>query len=256
MLALAVASLTSSPLAEAQANAGKAVYRDVSAPLERRVEDLLSRMTLDEKIAQITTVWTAKSELLTDQREFDPAKARKLYPAGIGHFARPQDLRSTSKPGELLRDVKQTVDLVNAIQRYQQKDTRLGIPTLFHEESLHGYAARGATSFPQAIALASTWEPELLTRVFTVAAREVRARGAQLVLAPVVDVARDPRWGRIEETFGEDTYLVGRMGVAAIRGFQGRRAADAPIDAAHVAATVKHFTGHGTPEGGRNTGPG
>ena len=88
------------------------------------------------------------------------------------------------------------------------------------------------------------------------AARQARARGVQHVLAPVVDVARDPRWGRIEETYGEDPYLVSRMGVAAVRGFQGRRGPDAPIDAAHVAATAKHFTGHGTPEGGRNTAPG
>ena len=92
--------------------------------------------------------------------------------------------------------------------------------------------------------------------MFTVAARQARARGVQHVLAPVVDVARDPRWGRIEETYGEDPYLVSRMGVAAVRGFQGRRGPDAPIDAAHVAATAKHFTGHGTPEGGRNTAPG
>jgi beta-glucosidase len=90
-----------------------------------------------------------------------------------------------------------------------------------HEESLHGYVARDATSFPQAIALASTWNPDLVSRVFSVAAREARARGATLVLAPVVDVARDPRWGRIEETYGEDPYLVTQMGLAAVRGFQG-----------------------------------
>src|SRR5438874_7181903 len=92
---------------------------------------------------------------------------------------------------------------------------------LMHEGSLHGYVARGATSFPQAIALASTWDPSLVTRVFSVAAREMRARGAVLALAPVVDVAKDPRWGRIEETYGEDPYLVSQTGLAAIRGFQG-----------------------------------
>jgi beta-glucosidase len=231
---------------------GRPLYRDASAPLEQRVEDLLGRMTLDEKIAQITTVWTAKNEILNDKREFDPAKAHKLYPAGIGHFARPQDLRSTGGADEPSRDEKQTIDLVNAIQRYQQKDTRLGIPTLFHEEALHGYVARGATSFPQAIALASTWDPELLTRVFTIAARETRARGVQLVLAPVVDVARDPRWGRIEETYGEDPYLVGELGVAAVRGFQGD---SMPLAKDRVFATLKHMTGHGQPEGGTNVGP-
>ncbi len=142
--------------------------------------------------------------------------------------------------------------LVNAIQRWSIQETRLGIPTLFHEEGLHGYAARGATHFPQAIALASSWDPELLTRVFTVVAREIRARGSQLVLAPVVDVARDARWGRIEETYGEDPYLVGELGVAAVRGFQGD---SLPLAKGRVLATLKHMTGHGQPEGGTNIGP-
>ena len=132
------------------------------------------------------------------------------------------------------------------------KDTRLGIPVLFHEEGLHGYAARDATSFPQAIALASSWDPDLLTRVFTVAAREIRARGVQMVLAPVVDVARDPRWGRIEETYGEDPYLVGQLGIAAVRGFQGDTL---PLAPGKVFATLKHMTGHGQPESGTNVGP-
>jgi len=130
--------------------------------------------------------------------------------------------------------------------------TRLGIPVLFHEEGLHGYAARGATSFPQAIALASSWDPELLTRVFAIAGREIRARGVQQVLAPVVDVGRDPRWGRIEETYGEDPYLVGQLGIAAVRGFQGTAL---PLAAGNVFATLKHMTGHGQPESGTNVGP-
>ena len=125
-----------------------------------------------------------------------------------------------------------------------------------HEEALHGLVAPGGTSFPQAIGLAATFDPELLEQIFTAAARQARARGVQHVLAPVIDVARDPRWGRIEETYGEDPYLVTRMGVAAIHGFQGHQAAGAPIDAQHVLATAKHFTAHGTPEGGRNTAPG
>jgi beta-glucosidase len=237
----------------AQSRHDKPLYRNASAPVEQRVEDLLSRMTLAEKIAQITAIWTTKGDLLNAAGDFDPAKARKLRPAGIGHFARPNDLRGLGNPlDHPFRDEKQTVALVNAIQRYQLNETRLGIPALFHEEGLHGYAARGATSFPQAIALASTWDPELLTRVFTIAGREIRARGVQLVLAPVVDVARDPRWGRIEETYGEDPYLVGEMGVAAVRGFQGD---SLPLAKGHVFATLKHMTGHGQPEGGTNVGP-
>jgi beta-glucosidase len=130
--------------------------------------------------------------------------------------------------------------------------TRLGIPLMMHEEGLHGYVAPEATSFPQSIGLASTWDPDLLRKIFSVDAREMRARGVQVALAPVVDVARDPRWGRIEETYGEDPYLVGTMGVAAIRGFQG----DAlPLGPEKVFATLKHFTGHGQPENGTNVGP-
>jgi len=229
------------------------LYRNATAPVEQRVEDLLARMTLEEKLAQITTVWTRKPQIYTPTDDFDPAKARQVFPAGVGHIARPSDLRGTGNPFEQpYRNARQTVALVNAVQHYAVKDTRLGIPVLFHEEGLHGYAARDATSFPQAIALASSWDPELLTRVFAVAGREIRARGVQMVLAPVVDVARDPRWGRIEETYGEDPYLVGQLGIAAVKGFQGDTL---PLGPGKVFATLKHMTGHGQPEGGTNVGP-
>jgi beta-glucosidase len=227
--------------------------------VEARVEDLLSRMTLEEKIAQITGIWNRKADLLRASGEFDPAKARTLYPAGIGHFVRPNDLHGAGPPTpeeKPFRDAKQTVALVNAVQRYDVTQTRLGIPALFHEEGLHGYAARNTTHFPEALALASTWDPELLTRVFTVVAREIRARGVQLVLAPVVDVARDARWGRIEETYGEDPYLVGELGVAVVKGFQGERPPlESGLEAGHVFATLKHMTGHGQPQSGTNVGP-
>ncbi|HMC90956.1 MAG TPA: glycoside hydrolase family 3 N-terminal domain-containing protein, partial [Allosphingosinicella sp.] len=149
-------------------------------------------------------------------------------------------------------DARETADYINAAQHWAVERTRLGIPLILHEESLHGYVARGATSFPQSIGLASTWDPQLLTRIFSVAAREMRARGANLALAPVVDVARDPRWGRIEETYGEDPHLVGEMGLAAIRGFQGTTL---PLAPDKVYVTLKHLTGHGQPENGTNVGP-
>jgi beta-glucosidase len=119
---------------------------------------------------------------------------------------------------------------------------------------LHGYAARGATSFPQAIALASSWDLALVRAVNAVTAREIRARGVTLALTPVVDVARDPRWGRIEETFGEDPFLVGEMGVAAVQGLQGEDQART-LQPGKVFATLKHLTGHGQPESGTNVGP-
>lgn len=229
------------------------LYRDAKAPVEQRVEDLLARMSLEEKVAQLTCIWNRKQEILTAAGDFDPARARAAFPAGIGQMARPSDLHGSGDPYEQpYRDARQTVALVNAIQHFAVEQTRLGIPVLFHEEGLHGYVARDATSFPQALALASSWDPPLLTRVFTIAAREMRARGVHQVLAPVVDVARDPRWGRIEETYGEDPYLVGELGVAAVRGFQGETL---PLAPGRVFATLKHLTGHGQPESGTNVGP-
>ncbi len=235
------------------ASAETPAYMDAELSVKERVDDLLSRMTLEEKIAQITTVWTAKTELFDEQGRFDPEKAKNLYPDGIGHFARPNDLQGASSPlEEPFRDEQETVQLVNAIQRYAVEETRLGIPVLFHEEGLHGYAARGATSFPQAIGLASTWDPALIEDIYSVVAREIRARGPHMVLSPVVDVARDPRWGRIEETYGEDPYLAGRIGLASVLGFQGR---SLPLADDKVFATLKHMTGHGQPESGTNVGP-
>jgi beta-glucosidase len=230
-----------------------APYKDPSLPVERRVEDLLRRMTLEEKLAQITTIWGQKPQLLDEAGDFDPTRAAALYPDGIGHVARPSDLRASGSPEQVpYKDERETVAFINAIQRYNVEQTRLGIPAIFHEEALHGYVARGATSFPQAIGLASSWDPALVREVFTVAARETRARGVHLVLSPVVDVARDPRWGRIEETYGEDPYLVGEMGVAAVLGFQGE---SLPLADDRVFATLKHMTGHGQPESGINVGP-
>src|SRR3954471_2967224 len=236
------------------------LYKDARQPVERRVEDLLSRMTLDEKVAQLLTIWEQKAKVQTAAGQFDPAKASAAFPNGIGGFARPSDYRGVTQSNgaagaagpTINRDARQTAEYINAAQHWAAERTRLGIPILMHEESLHGYVARGATSFPQAIALASTWDPELVSRVFSVAAREARARGATLVLAPVVDVARDPRWGRIEETYGEDPYLVTQMGLAAVDGFQGRTL---PLPADKVLVTLKHFTGHGWPESGTNIGP-
>jgi beta-glucosidase len=247
------AALLLSGSAQAQQTRATPVYKDPAAPVDQRVEDLLQRMTVEEKIAQITAVWAEKNALLDRNDRFDPAAARRLYPAGIGHFARPQDRQGVGSPYKTpFRDARQTVALINDIQRDALSNTRLGIPVLFHEEGLHGYAARGATHFPQAIALASSWDPELLERVFTIVAREIRARGVHLVLAPVVDVARDPRWGRTEETYGEDPHLVSEMGVAAVRGYQGR---SLPLAKDRVFATLKHMTGHGQPESGTNVGP-
>jgi len=225
-------------------------YRDAKLPVERRVDDLLRRMTLEEKVAQMLSLWQTGKATITSSatREFDPARASRWFRVGIGRIERPSDGHGARAEAEF----------TNAIQRWTRDSTRLGIPVLFHEEALHGLQGAEATSFPQAIALASSWNPGLAERVFGVVAAEVRARGAHQVLAPVVDVAREPRWGRIEETYGEDPYLVSRMGVAAIRGFQGsgRSTGTNPsMPQDRVIATLKHMTGHGQPESGTNTGP-
>ena len=255
-----VVAVAASGLAAQAPNPSAPRYKDARQPVDARVEDLLRRMTLEEKVAQLETVWENKAKLQTGSGDFSPELAARNFPNGIGGFARPSDFRgvissngAAGAAGETVnRDARQTAEFVNAAQHWAVEHTRLGIPILMHEESLHGYVARGATNFPQAIALASTWDPELVTRVFSVAAREARARGATLVLAPVVDIARDPRWGRIEETYGEDTYLSTQMGLAAIRGFQGPTL---PLPADKVFVTLKHFTGHGWPENGTNVGP-
>ena len=232
-----------------------ALYKYARAPIEARVDDLIARMTLEEKITQITSVWDSKVDILDARRALDVRKLAERYPDGIGQFARPSDAQGHVRDARFPpRGVARTVALINGMQRWAVTRTRLGIPILFHEEALHGYAAPEATSFPQAIGIASSWDPQVLRDVNRVIAREVRARGVSLVLSPVVDVARDPRWGRIEETFGEDPYLVGELGVAAVEGLQGPgRSRDLPPD--RVFATLKHLTGHGQPESGTNTGP-
>jgi beta-glucosidase len=231
----------------ARADPGAVRYRDAQLSAAERAADLLPRMTLAEKVAQLQSVnWEHTRIDDGPGHALSVDEAGRLIPNGIGEVTRPSDRH----------DARTAAEFANAVQKYLVEKTRLGIPALFHEEALHGFVAPGGTSFPQAIALAATFDPALLEQVFTTAARQARGRGVQHVLAPVLDVARDPRWGRIEETYGEDPYLVGRMGVAAIEGFQGRRPAESPIDGDHVMATAKHFTGHGQPEGGRNTAPG
>jgi beta-glucosidase len=260
ILAAAIgATLAGAPMTSAQAPS-QPLYKDASQPVARRIDDLLARMTLEEKVAQLVTVWEHKDRIQSPAGQFSADKASRAFPHGLGQIARPSDKRgvtvaNTGAAGAaegLNRDARDTAEYVNAAQRWATRQTRLGIPILMHEEALHGYVARGATSFPQSIALASTWDPKLVERVLSVAAREMRARGATLALAPVVDVARDPRWGRIEETYGEDPYLVSEMGLAAIRGFQGR---SLPLAPDKVMVTLKHMTGHGQPENGTNVGP-
>ena len=230
-------------------------YRDATLPASERVDYLLRQMTLEEKAAQMTCVWQKKAETLVDEAgAFDLAKARAAFGHGhgIGQVGRPSDAGGTGHQPEKGRGPRAMAELTNAVQRFFVEESRLGIPVIFHEECLHGHAAVGGTSFPQPIALASSFDPELVERLYEMTAGEARVRGTHQALTPVLDVVRDPRWGRVEETYGEDPYLAGRMGVAAVRGFQG----DGTFaDGRHVLATLKHLVAHGQPEGGMNCAP-
>lgn len=223
-------------------------YRNPKLSVERRVRDLLSRMTLKEKVAQMLCIWQRKPSTLVDEKgRFDPQKAQAHFKdrLGLGQVGRPSDAGGG-------RNAREMAELTNDIQKFFVENTRLGIPVVFHEECLHGQAAIDATSFSQPIGLGATFDPDLVRRLFEMTAREARARGTHQALTPVVDVAREPRWGRVEETFGEDPYLVSRLGIAAVQGFQG----DATFrDKQHIIATLKHFAAHGQPESGTNCAP-
>jgi beta-glucosidase len=213
-------------------------YADPAVPAEARARDLLDHMDLDEKLAQLGAV--RFPDLIKNER-FDEEAALAAIPYGIGQVTR---IGATTG----LHPV-QSAELMNQIQRLVMERTRLGIPVVVHEESLAGYCARDATVFPQALGLACTWDPELLEEVAGAVRRQLRAVGARHSLAPVLDVARDPRWGRVEETYGEDPVLVGLLGAAYVRGMQTTDLTEG------VLATGKHFLAHGLSEGGRNHGP-
>ncbi len=225
-----------------------APYKNPHLPIEQRVVDLLSRMTLEEKAAQMVGVWQGKSHTLVDEKgNFDLEKAKAHYKDGhgLGQVGRPSDAGGG-------RNAKEQAELTNAIQKFFIEQSRLGIPVIFHEECLHGQAAPEGTSFPQPIGLGATFNPELVRKLFEMTAEEARVRGTHQALTPVVDVAREPRWGRVEETYGEDPYLVSRLGIAAVQGFQG----DGTFkDKKHLIATLKHFAAHGQPESGTNCAP-
>jgi beta-glucosidase len=228
--------------------ARNADYKNPNLSAERRVKDLLSRMTLEEKAAQMVCVWQKKADMLVDAKgNFDPQKARAAFKDGygLGQVGRPSDAGKG-------KNAREMAELTNAIQKFFIENSRLGIPVFFHEECLHGHAALDATSFPQPIGLAATFNLSLVESLYAMTAEEARVRGTHQALTPVVDVARDPRWGRVEETFGEDPYLVSQLGLAAVWGFQGNASFK---NKKHVVATLKHFAAHGQPESGMNCAP-
>ena len=190
--------------------------------------------------AQLGCVWS--TQLVADDR-FSPARAREPAGHGTGHITR---IGGVDRPAAR-RERRASPTPSSA---FSSSETRLGIPAIIHEESTRRLLARDATQFPQAIGLASTWNPALIEAMAAVIREQMLAVGARQTLAPVLDIARDPRWGRTEETYGEDPYLAARLGVAYVRGLQGD-------DLRHgVAATGKHFLGYGAVRGRHEPRPG
>ena len=216
-------------------------YTNPALPIPQRVQDLLSRMTTGEKVAQLRSTWSAYPRI-NDALLADPHRMDSLFGQGIGMIN--PDFDNT---------LEQSIRYRNTIQDYLRTKTRLGIPVIFLDEAHHGLLAMQSDVFPTSIGLACSWDTLMTEHIYQFIANQSSLRGTAMVLAPVIDVARDPRWGRTGETFGEDPFLCGLMGSAAVRGFQGSN--DGSIASGHVAATLKHFTGHGESEGGVNQGP-
>jgi beta-glucosidase len=215
-------------------------YRDASLPIASRITDLLGQMTLDEKLAQLYSYWLR--DFLEDSQTLSFKKLRQLLALGIGQITR--------LGGSSIFDPVSSARAANLIQRHLLNETRLGIPAIIHEECCSGYMALGGTVFPQMIGLASTFQPELAEKMTAAIRTQLRAVGAHQGLGPVLDVARDPRWGRIEETFGEDPTLVSQFGMAYVRGLQGEC-----LQAGGIMATGKHFVGYSLSQGGMNCAP-
>jgi len=221
-------------------------YQEASRPTERRVDDLLGRMNFEEKAAQMHALWLILAEdgqHRPRQDDFtggtDPAAVKKALGHGLGQVSRALGSHGV--------DARSGVRALNRLQKFLCEETRLGIPVMSHEECLVGLMARGATMFPSALAYGATWNPDLIERVAQAIGGEARSVGCRQGLAPVLDVSRDVRWGRTEETLGEDPYLVGVLGTRFVRGLQGGER--------DLLATLKHYAGHSFSEGARNHGP-
>ena len=222
------------------------IYKDCTRSPEKRADDLLARMTIEEKIGQMRAIWLVLDpdgnhmvRKFENSNEADPQKLKAMLSNGLGQISR--------SIGTLNVDASIGVRGLNQLQKFLVEETRLGIPAISHEEALSGLMIKGATLFPSALAYGATWNPELIEQTGATIGDEARMIGCQQALAPVLDIACDPRWGRMEETISEDPYLTGVLASRYIKGMQGPKR--------DVLATLKHFAGHGASEGGRNHAP-
>jgi beta-glucosidase len=246
MLAIVAPALVTPAVAQ------KALYKDPKATVDNRVKDLLKRMTLEEKAGQLCTLlgwdmYEKNGDAVGVSAAFKDVIAKRY----IGSFW--ATLRAdpwTKKTLETGLSPKLSAQATNALQKYMIEHTRLGIPLLLAEECPHGHMAIGTTVFSTSIGQASTWNPALIKEMATAISQEARVQGAHIGYGPVLDLVREPRWSRLEETYGEDPYLIGQMGIAMVTGFQG-----AGINSGvNVISTLKHFAAYGSPEGGHNGG--
>ncbi len=239
------------------ANAQKPVYKDASQPVELRVADLLSRMTLDEKIGQVRCPlgWfiydkDAKGKVSLTEKFYKYTDEQYIgnYWAVLRADPWTQKTLTTGLNPAL------SAEMLNMMQRYAVEKTRLGIPIMVAEETPHGHMAIGATVFPTALSQAATFDRDVLFRMGEAMGAEIRAQGAHVGYGPVIDIAREPRWSRMEETFGEDPTLAGILASEVVRGMQGDLNLNGEVrnDGNHVYSTLKHFAAYGIPEGGLN----
>ncbi len=245
-------------------------WMDTSKTVEERVEALLCEMTLEEKVAQLGASYFGdivgadedygadpnvqgtvekKKPSKSGKYRFDSGKMKKIVDMLGTGLLQNYVYHSYENPED---GIEGYVNMINEAQEYLVKNTRLGIPAIITSEGVHGHWAPEATIFPHSIAMASSWDPLLVKRMGEIAAKEARASGAAQFFSPVLELAREPRWSRMQESYGEDPYLVERMAVAFIKGVQGK---GPYVDNEHCAATAKHYVAHGSPEGGLNHGP-
>lgn len=238
-------------LGTGQAMAQQPLYKQANAPIEERIKDLMERMTVEEKVGQLCCPMGWEMYTKTGNK----VEASELYKKQMGngmpigsYWAVLRADPWTQKTLENGLNPELAAEALNKLQKFAVEETRLGIPVLFAEETPHGHMAIGATVFPTGLSMASTWNPELLRRAGEIVALEARLQGANVGYGPVLDISREPRWSRMEESFGEDPMLAGILGVAYMKGMQG----DVQNDGKHLYSTVKHFAAYGTPEGGHN----
>lgn len=210
----------------------------ITNTITTKIQELVNQMTLDEKLAQIGSYWMYE---LQTKGELDQLKVATKLKDGIGQIAR--------VAGATTLDPVSAAKTANGLQKFLVEQTRLGIPAILHEECCCGAMVLGGTVYPQVLGLAATFQPELAEAMTTAIRKQLRAIGARQALAPVLDIARDARWGRVEETFGEDPTLASHFGVSFIQGLQGENLAEG------VMATGKHFVGHSLSQGGLNCAP-